>query len=231
MKFFAFLPVLIFAACPLLAAGPVPSGFPFADEALTYAIHWPSGLVLGEAKLSAVRSSGNWAFDLKLEASVPGYAVKDSYHSVANFNLCASEFVRETAHGAKKVSEKTSIANGTAVRQTVGGGKSDIAVPACAHDALTSLFYARREMGQGKVPPAESLLFGGAYPISMQYTGPQSISVNNVPAEADRVLCTVQSRANQTYQFEVFFARDPARTPLMVRAPFALGAISMELVR
>jgi hypothetical protein len=227
MKFFAS----ILTACSLLAAGPAPSGFPFADEALTYAVHWPSGLVLGEAKLSAVQLRGNWTFDLKLEASVPGYPVKDSYHSVANLNLCASEFDRDTSHGAKKASEKTSIANGTAVRQTVGGGKSELSVAACAHDALTFLFYARREMGQGKIPPADSLLFGAAYPISLQYIGPQNISVNNVLTEADRVLCTVQARANQTYQFEVFFARDAARTPLMVRAPFALGAISMELVR
>jgi hypothetical protein len=32
-------------------------------------------------------------------------------------------------------------------------------------------------------------------------------------------------------QFEVYFARNPARTPLLFRVPLALGRFSMELVR
>jgi Protein of unknown function (DUF3108) len=216
--------------CPLLAA-PSTAGFPFSDESLNYSIIWPSGLSLGEAKLSAARSNTSWNFDLTIDASVPGYTVKDSYHSVSGANLCSTGFDRETLHGTKKVSEKTSISDGKATRQTVGGGQSDIAVPACAHDALTYLFFARRELGQGKVPPSETILFGAGYQLQLQYTGPQQITLGNQTAQADRVFCTVTVRQNQKYEFEVFFARDAARTPLLIRAPFALGAISMELVR
>jgi hypothetical protein len=55
--------------------------------------------------------------------------------------------------------------------------------------------------------------------------------VGDVPVQTDRIFCTVTVRETQKYEFEVFFARDAARTPLLIRAPFALGAISMELVR
>lgn len=171
-------------------------------------------------------------FDLTLDAAVPGYIVKDMYHSVAGANLCAAEFDRTTLHGAKKVSEKTEIANGIAVRKTVGGGgQSDIAVSSCAHDALSFLFYARRELGQGKVPQTEKIVFGGAYQMQLQYTGAQNVTINNVVTQADRVYCTVTVRDTQKYEFEVFFARDAARTPLIIRVPFPLGAFSMELVR
>jgi hypothetical protein len=224
-----WLGCLLFA-CPLLSAA-APAGFPFTDEYLNYSIKWPSGLSLGEATISAARAGSGWAFDLNLDAAVPGYTVKDSYHSLAGQNLCATEFDRQTLHGVKKVSEKTTIANGTAVRKTVGGGQSEIAVPACAHDALAFLFFARRELGQGRVPQSETILFGGGYKLQLNYTGAQSINVADVPTQTDRIFCTVTVRQTQKYEFEVFFARDVARTPVLIRAPFALGALSMELVR
>jgi hypothetical protein len=33
------------------------------------------------------------------------------------------------------------------------------------------------------------------------------------------------------FSFEVFFARDPARTPMQIRIPLALGTFTAELVR
>lgn len=225
------LAVLILAGPMLATAGPAPSGFPFADEALTYNVLWPSGLSLGEAKLSAKHTGENWAFFLSIDAPIPGYSVKDFYRAVAGANLCSTQFDRETLHGAKRASEKTAIADGKAIRQTVGGGKSEIAVAECAHDALTFLFFARRELGQGKVPASETVILGAGYRLTLHYTGEQKITVNGAPAQADRVLCSVALKENQKYEFEVFFARDAARTPLLIRAPFAMGAFSMELVR
>jgi hypothetical protein len=218
-------------AGPLLAAGAGPEGFPFTNETLTYAVKWPSGLSLGEAKLSAANTAGQWTFDLIMDASVPGYTVKDSYHSIAAANLCSLEFGRETSHGVKKANEKTSFSGTKAVRQTVGGGKTEISIPACGHDALTFLYYARRELGQGKVPVAQTILFGADYQLRMDYAGPKVISVGNSPAQADHVLGTVSNRTSELYKFEIFFARDAARTPLLVSVPFPLGAISMELIR
>jgi hypothetical protein len=226
------LAAVLLLVYPMAAvAGPAASGFPFADEALTYNITWPSGLSLGEAKLSAKRNGDNWGFFLAIDASVPGYDVKDFYRAVAGLNLCSAEFDRETLHGAKRTSEKTVIGEGKAVRQTVGGGKSEIALPVCGHDALTYLFFARQQLGQGKVPAAETIVFGGGYRLALQYMGAQSVTVGSAAVQADRVVGSVSLRDNQRYEFEVFFARDAARTPVLIRAPFALGAISMELVR
>jgi hypothetical protein len=215
---------------PLLASAQAPSGFPFEDEVLTYSIVWPSGLSLGEAKLASKHNASKWAFDLGIDAAIPGYLVKDTYHSFAGLDLCAAEFYRETLHGTKRISEKTTIADGKAVRQTRGGGKGEISVPKCGHDALTYLFFTRQQLGQGKIPPPETILFGAGYRLELKYTGEQTIPSGNVPTQTDRVTGTVNLRDNETYQFEIFFARDAARTPLLIRAPFALGAISMELV-
>ena len=120
---------------------------------------------------------------------------------------------------------------GTATRSTLdGGGDSQVAVPDCVKDALNFLFYTRRELGQGRVPPSQSILLGGLYPIRLEYAGAQTIKVNDQPTESDKILCTV-STAKSDIKFEVYFARDPARTPLVIKVPFAMGTFSMELVR
>jgi hypothetical protein len=223
--------LILLTAGPLLA-GAVPVGFPFADESLTYAVKWPSGLSLGEARLSASKAGGQWNLELTVDASVPGYAVKDRYRSLATDGLCSVEFSRETLHGAKKANERTVFTGNTAVRQTAGGGgKTEISTGPCGHDALTFLFFARRELGQGKLPPSETILFGAEYQMRLEYAGPQVIPVGGVPAQADLVKCTVSNKVSDLYKFEIFFARDAARTPLVVSVPFQLGAIAMELVR
>lgn len=226
----ALIPALIPVLIPALTAAVAPAGFPFQDEALTYAVKWPSGLSLGEAKMSANKSGGQWMFNLMLDASVPGYVVKDSYRSTAGSDLCSSDFARETLHGTKKVSEKTLFLPGKAVRQTVGGGKTDIVISGCGHDALTLLFYARRELGQGRIPAAQNVIFGNEYQMKMVYAGAEVISVGSLPAQADHVRCVVSSKGTDLFKFEIYFARDAARTPLVVSVPFPLGAITMELV-
>ena len=70
-----------------LAAATASPGFPFSDETLNYSIVWPSGLSFGEAHLQASRAGVDWNFDLKVEASLPGYAITDRYFSVASSAL------------------------------------------------------------------------------------------------------------------------------------------------
>ena len=60
----------------------------------------------------------------------------------------------------------------TATRTPANGeGSSKITVPDCIHDALTFLFYARRELGQGRVPAAQEIIFGAIYNGQLRYTG------------------------------------------------------------
>ena len=95
---------------------------------------------------------------------------------------------------------------------------------------LTLLFFARRELGQGKVPPAQQFLFGGLYQMKMEYTGAQKVQVGDRMTESDKVTCSIKGPSSD-FQFEAFFARDAARTPLIIRVPLTSGRFSMELVR
>jgi len=234
--FFLFFLTLL----PKARAGPPadPTGFPFSNETLNYTVNWPSGLGLGEAHLSASRihSSENgpeqWAFQLTLDATMAGFAVADRYNATASLDLCSAMFERDFTHGTRKSHDRDDFDQqaGVAHRETVGGGKSDISIPPCAHDALTFLYFTRRELGQGRVPQHEKILYGGPYQVRLEYTGEQTVKVNDKPATADRLMVTVQGPASEI-TFEMFFARDAARTPLVIRVPLSPGMFSLELAR
>jgi hypothetical protein len=224
-----FIPRLAAPAPPIT----VLTGFPFTDETLNYSINWPSGLNLGEAHLQAKHTETGWSFGMAVDASVPGYAVKDDYTAHANPDFCSTEFARQVLHGARKGSETETVdrSHETVTRVTGnGGGASESAVPDCIKDALTLLFYTRRELGQGRVPPAQQLLFGGLYQVSLEYTGAPMIKVADKQVQSDELVCTLKG-AQSNLQFEIYFARDPARTPLLVNVPLAVGKFSMELIR
>jgi hypothetical protein len=224
----AFVFVCLSGTMLAAAAG---AGFPFGNETLNYSIVWPSGLSLGEAHVQALQVGSAWNFDLKVDASLPAFAIVDRYRASASSGLCSSDFERQTVHGSKKASERIMVSGGTATRQTAGGGKSELTISACAHDALTFLFFVRRELGQGRIPAAQTVLFGAGYPVTLEYAGQQPVKVNDVPADSDKVICTIQLPKGMDYKIEMFFARDAARTPLVMRAPFAIGTFSVELQR
>jgi hypothetical protein len=230
--FFALLIFVPALAAPI-PAGPALTGFPFTDEALNYSINWPSGLNLGEGHVLAKRSGTGWSFELTLDASVPGFDVKDSYAAHAGADFCSADFSKQFVHGARKGGENETIdrSRATVSRVTLnGGGRSEFAVPDCVKDALTLLFYTRRELGQGRVPPAQQTLFGSLYEVRLDYVGAQTIQVADKPVQSDKVVCNLKG-VSSNVQFEIYFARDPARTPLLVKVPLAIGKFSMELVR
>ncbi len=209
------------------------TGFPFTNESLTYTVNWPSGLNLGEAHLSATGTSTGWHFELSLDASVPGFAVKDTYGSTASAELCSETFSKDLSHGSRKNNEKVTIdkETSTATRTPANGvGSSKITVPDCIHDALTFLFYARRELGQGRVPPAQEIIFGATYNASLQYAGAETIQVGEKHVLTDKVVCHIKGPASDV-QFDAYFDRDAARTPLSVRVPLPIGKFSLEIVR
>jgi hypothetical protein len=231
--FLAASAVFALAGHGLAAAAPALTGFPFTDETLTYSVTWPSGLALGEAHLHAGKAATGWNFGLAIDAGVPGFDVKDNYTSRANADFCSIEFAKQFVHGPRKGGEKETIdrSHATVTRTTTnGGGKSEFSVPDCTKDALTLLYYARREMGQGRVPPAQQILFGGLYDSSLQYTGEETVQIAGRPVVTDKVVCDLKGPSS-TLRFEIYFARDPARTPLRFQVPLAMGKFSMELVR
>jgi hypothetical protein len=205
------------------------TGFPFQDETLKFNVNWPGGTSLGQARMQARRvEDERWDFELTLDASVPGFTVTDRYHSVATADLCSVEFERDSMHGKKKSHEtvKFNQDRNMAHRVTNGGGSSDFAVPDCAKDALTFLYFTRREMGQGRVPLETTIALGGPYSARLDYKGEEALKESTT----DKVATTVRGPSSDV-NFELLFARDPARTPLLVRAPFPLGVFSLELAR
>jgi hypothetical protein len=224
------LALTFFFAFHSLAETPPLTGFPFQDETLRYRVTWPTGVGLGEGSMKARRiEGGRWEFELTVEATVPGVTVRDRYLSIATADLCSVNFERESVHGSKKARETVTFSqDDRKARRTTsnGGGSTDYRVPACARDALTFLYFTRREMGQGRVPPAGKILYGGPYDIRLEYPGPETLK----GAITDRLISSVRGPSSSV-GFDLLFARDPARTPVLVRVPLPLGTFSLELTR
>jgi hypothetical protein len=220
----------------LAAVASAQAGFPFQDETLSYNINWQSGLSLGDVTLTAHHEAGSWQFSVTGNAGVPGFAIADKYRSVTDgSDFCSTLLERDIGHGGKKVREKTTFdqKKGTAHRITLfpeGGGHSDLDISPCARDAVAYAYYARRELGQGRVPPQQQVFFGSGYSVRMEYTGAQTITVSEKPAVTDHLVVYVKGPKSD-FSIEVFYARDAARTPLSIRVPTAVGIFSMELVR
>ena len=213
---------------------------PASAESLRYAINWPSGLSLGEATLVSDRTGDGpdkgrqqWSFELNLDASVPGFTVRDDYRSRATSDLCTLELDKDYVHGKRKGQERLTFdqQKNTVTRETLnGGGKSELSVPPCAREALTFLQFARRELAQGRLAPQQTIVFGGLYQVRFEYTGTQSISVDGKPMDADRIVASLKSPSTDM-TFEVFFSKDAARTPVFAKLPLPLGAFTVELIR
>ncbi len=225
-------PLLLLTLGVALAAAPVLAQSA-GDETLSYSVNWPSGLSLGEARLQSKRAAGRRQYEFTLEAALPGFAVRDRYQSIAGEGGCSLELEKQFAHGQRKGHERTAFdaERGVATRETLeGGGKSEVNTPACPKDALTFLYHLRRELAQGRLPPAQTVYFGAAYQVRVEYGGAQRVRVGDEAVEADRLAVSVKGPASEI-RFEAFFARDAARTLLVARVPFPMGVFSMELVR
>jgi hypothetical protein len=220
---------LLFLACL------VPAG----AESLHYAIYWPSGLSLGEASWSASprqeESDGSthaaWEFSLDIDASMPGFTILDRYHSSDNADLCALEIDKKYQHGTRKADERTTIdqSNHTATR----GAREGIAgapfpVASCARDPLAFFQYVRNELAQGRLPASQSLVFGSIYEVRLTNTGVEQVRIGGKTVSADHIAATIKGPATDA-TFEMLFAQDAVRTPVLFRIPLSLGVFTAEL--
>jgi hypothetical protein len=206
---------------------------PVSAESLRYSINWASGLSLGEATLRADKGKEAWDFEVTMDASIPGFALRDRYHSGATLDLCSLQLEKSFTHGNRKADEKITFdqQNHTASRETQnGGGKSDVSISSCAKDALTFMQFARSELAQGRLPPQQQVVFGAIYNVRIEYTGTQKIKVGDHAVDADRILATIKGPTTDL-TVEIFFARDAVRTPLLARIPLTLGTFTVELIR
>jgi hypothetical protein len=161
---------------------------------------------------------------------VPGFDVSDILRASATDQLCSIEFTRDLSNGRKKTREKTTFDEKTGKGHRVttmpqDGGETTFTIPSCARDALTYVYYARRELGQGRVPHAQDIYFGSAYAAKMDYAGAQNITIRGKSTVTDHLVIGVKGPKSD-FSFEVFFARDAARTPLEIRVPAAAGVLT-----
>jgi hypothetical protein len=211
---------------------------PLCAETLHYSINWPSGLSLGEAEISSVSPTGAsgqetpWSFQATLNADLPGFPLHDHFASTATPAFCSLTLTKESVHGSRKAQEKETFHadTNTVTRETrPAGGKTDISVSACARDALTFLGFLRHELAQGRLVPAQAVVFGALYQVRAEFTGTQEIKVSDHKMDADRMQVTFKGPASD-FTFEIFFSKDPARTPVFARLPLPLGAFTVELI-
>jgi hypothetical protein len=223
------LPFWALFAC---AAASAQTGFPFASEELSYTVSWQTASGIGSVKTKASRDGDRWKLELTAEAGIPDFGVQDLFRSAAGADLCSAEFEKQGVHGKRKIAERTvfDAKLGLATRTTTSGGKSEIPIGPCARDAVAFLFFVRRELGQGRIPPPQGVLFGALYDLRLDYGGAQTVEQGGRKVETDRLLGTVHGPSSE-HTFEVYFARDAARTPVRARIPLALGTITLDLVR
>ena len=58
----------------------------------------------------------------------------------------------------------------------------------------------------------------------------QTITVGDKQTVTDHLVAHAKGPSSD-FAFEVFYARDPARTPLLIKIPVAIGTITLELAR
>jgi len=207
---------------------------------LHYVINWPSGLSLGEATIDASsqmggsgpHSAASWNFGFDLDASVPGFSIRDHYASRASDSeICSIELTKSVQRGSRKTEETDTFdqKGGTVTRQTKApGGKSEYPVSGCARDALAYLQFSRNELAAGRLAPQQSVVLGGSYNVRLEFSGSETIKNGGKAVQADRIQATIKGQSSE-FTVQILFSKDPARTPLLVRIPLSLGTFTAEL--
>jgi hypothetical protein len=224
------------AADPPPAAKPA-AAKPVPPEALSYVINWPTGLSLGEARLTTVRRDTEDGPRIEttfhLDASVPGFPVIEDHRSMATGpGFCSVEFDKKYTHGKRTADETLKFdQQATKVtRETKDGGTSDIPASSCAKDALAFIGFIRSELAAGRLPAPQSVYYGAGYQVRLVFGGTQKVKIGSASVDADRIQTTLKG-PKADISFDVFFEKDKARTPVLVKVPLALATFSMELVR
>lgn len=204
-----------------------------SKELLRYVISWNNGLSLGEAALSSAQSGeGNLEFTFQAEAAVPKFPVTEWMRGLANGEFCTVESEKKAVRGTRKTDEKTTFDQQklSATRETIKGGKSTFPIAACAKDAVSFLYFLRRELAQGRLPKAATVYYGAPYQISMQAGGNSKIKVGDASFDTEKVNISIKG-PTADLKVEAFFEKNAARVPLQIRVPIGNNTLVMEQQR
>jgi len=217
------------------------SVLPVSAESLHYSVNWASGLSLGDATLTsnffrdpaAQKSGGRWDFQMDIDASVPGFAIRDHYQSSATAVLCSVDLEKRYQHGSRKAGEKVTFDPQTLVATRTplnGGDKTEVAIKECAREPMALLEFFRKELAQGKLAPQQEVIFGATYNVRFSYTGAGPVKVGEKEIDADHIVAELKGPATDA-TIDIYLERDPVRTPVLIKIPSALGTFSVELTR
>ncbi len=220
--------VCLWSGAALAAA----KGFPAEDETLRYAVKMPGGVSIGTVTFVAERVKGTqatWNFQLQSDFSLPGVPVRDRFRSLSA-GFCSAEFEKDWVHLNRKGGEFVVFYPDRlrAVRTTRNGGSSEMAVPACARDALTMLYAARADLAKGNLPGPSPVVFGAQYQVQLSKAGTEKVKVGRKEQKGDRVTGSYRGPKSGG-AFEIVFARDDARTPILLRVPLPALTLTLEL--
>jgi hypothetical protein len=231
--------LLLFAQKPVEMATtqtrpPVATPVVATTENLRYSINWPSGLSLGEVSFTQNSPEGP-AEPLRLsffaDAGIPGFRLEESASATTSTDFCSGRLVRETTRGSRTGSETTSFDQKTkvATRRGKQGGKTETTFSDCGRDALSFLYFVRRELKAGRIAPSQKVFFGSTYDVSLRFAATERIKFGDSLVEADKLVAAIRGpRADLS--LELYFRRDDARTPLLAKLPLDLGVFTVELL-
>lgn len=228
----AFLVAILLALAPGHGPAQDPASPISLDERLEYAITWPSGLAVGKAEFRARDLDPGWRFEMTLRASLPQIEIDDAFVSRTDPAMCSETFEKHVRHGAKRAHELLRFGPRELERTNLEApraeppGKSPVGN--CARDALAYLYFLRQDLAAGRIPAPGNIYFGAGYRIRLEFVRTRWLAVSGERRLVDEIRVRVRGPASE-HTFSVYFARDPARTLLLVRADFEGGPFSMRL--
>lgn len=228
----AILAAILIALTP--GHGPAQGGsFPISPaERLEYSITWPSGLPVGRAEFRARDLDPGWRFEMTLRASLPQIEIDDAFISRTDADVCSQTFEKHVRHGGKRSHESLRFGPREMERSNLEADTREppgrTPVNRCARDALAYVYFLRRDLAAGRIPPPGDVYFGAGYRLRLEFVRARWLTVGGERRIADEIRAVVRGPAS-AQTFSVYFGRDAARTPLLFRADFEEGPFSMML--
>ena len=167
------------------------------------------------------------------DAAVPAFAVTESAKSKGTKDLCSTELIKDGTRGQRSIEREDQVRHGETHSHSQtggGGGKSEIGSAPVQGTHRTFISMSGRSLLPDVSPPQQAVYYGSAYQTRLQYTGTQKMRSGDEFVDADRLTATIKSSSKEM-TVDLFFARDAARTPLLVQIPVAVGKFSVEFVR
>lgn len=221
----------------MLAASPHPGAFAqgqapsFAGgETLKYKLLWPSNISLGEAVFRVSSSQGTLHFEVTMEADLPTRSISGLFTSSASReDLCSLEFQSKVTEGVRTSEESIQFDQKNHQATKISHGQSSsVAIPNCARDPVTFLYYLRKQLAAGSSVDAATFFLGLEQSLEVKTDGSDTVTVRGQQQTTDKYLVNYNGQ-NSARSFELWFSKDARREPVMIRLPFPLAVFSAEI--